>query len=46
LVCMPATLILTPAFYMIGVDIKRVVGGLFGFYARLYSRRGKLAAAE
>ncbi|UPT63748.1 MAG: efflux RND transporter permease subunit [Hyphomonadaceae bacterium JAD_PAG50586_4] len=46
LLCMPATLILTPAFYMIGVDIKRVVGGLFGFYSRLYSRRGKLAAAE
>jgi multidrug efflux pump subunit AcrB len=46
LLCMPATLILTPAFYMIGVDIKRVFGGLFGFYSRLYSRRGKLAAAE
>jgi multidrug efflux pump subunit AcrB len=46
LICMPATLILTPAFYMIGVDIKRVVGGLFGFYARLYGGRRKLAAAE
>jgi multidrug efflux pump subunit AcrB len=46
LVCMPATLILTPAFYMIGIDIKRVTTGLFGFYARLYGRRRKLAAAE
>jgi hypothetical protein len=39
-------LILTPAFYMIGIDIKRVTTGLFGFYARLYGRRRKLAAAE
>ncbi len=47
LLCMPATLILTPAFYMIGIDIKRVTTGLFGFYTRLYGgRRGKLAAAE
>jgi multidrug efflux pump subunit AcrB len=46
LVCMPATLILTPAFYMIGIDIKRVTTGLFGFYARLYGGRRKLAAAE
>jgi multidrug efflux pump subunit AcrB len=46
LVCMPATLILTPAFYMIGIDIKRVTTGLFGFYARLYGRRRRLAAAE
>ncbi|MBL8536056.1 MAG: efflux RND transporter permease subunit [Hyphomonadaceae bacterium] len=47
LLCMPATLILTPAFYMIGVDLKRIGGGLFSFYARLYGRRGnKLAAAE
>lgn len=46
LICMPATLILTPAFYMIGVDIKRVFGGLFGFYARLYGGRRRLAAAE
>jgi multidrug efflux pump subunit AcrB len=46
LICMPATLILTPAFYMIGVDIKRVFGGMFGFYARLYGGRRKLAAAE
>jgi len=46
LICMPATLILTPAFYMIGVDIKRVVGGMFGFYARLYGGRRRLAAAE
>lgn len=46
LFCMPATLILTPAFYMIGVDIKRVFGGLFGFYSRLYGGRRTLAAAE
>jgi multidrug efflux pump subunit AcrB len=46
LICMPATLILTPAFYMIGVDIKRVFGGMFRFYARLYGGRRKLAAAE
>ena len=47
LFCMPATLILTPAFYMIGIDIKRVTTGLFGFYFRLYgNRRQKLAAAE
>ena len=46
LFCMPATLILTPAFYMIGVDIKRVFGGLFGFYSRLYGGRRRLAAAE
>lgn len=46
LICMPATLILTPAFYMIGVDIKRVTLGLFGFYSRLYGGRRKLAAAE
>ena len=53
LLCMPATLLLTPAFYMIGVDIKRVAGGAFrgagklvGFYARLYGRREKPVAAE
>jgi multidrug efflux pump subunit AcrB len=46
LLCMPATLILTPAFYMIGHDIKRVTGGLFRFYGDLYGRRRKLAAAE
>jgi len=46
LICMPATLILTPAFYMIGIDIKRVVTGLFGFYGRLYGGRRKMAAAE
>jgi multidrug efflux pump subunit AcrB len=46
LICMPATLILTPAFYMIGIDIKRVTTGLFGFYGRLYGDRRKLAAAE
>ena len=26
LICMPATLILTPAFYMIGIDFKRIFG--------------------
>lgn len=47
LICMPATLILTPAFYMIGIDLKRAVTGLFGFYTRLYGgSRRKLAAAE
>ncbi len=46
LICMPATLILTPAFYMIGIDLKRVIGGMFGFYARLYGGRRRLAAAE
>lgn len=46
LLCMPATLILTPAFYTIGVDLKRIFSGLFGFYGRLYGGRGKLAAAE
>ena len=46
LICMPATLILTPAFYMIGIDIKRVLTGMFGFYGRLYGGRRKLAAAE
>ncbi len=47
LLCLPVTLLLTPALYLIGVDIKRRVGGLFGFYARLYGgRRDKLAPAE
>jgi hypothetical protein len=32
---------------MIGVDIKRGVSGVVGFYGRLYGgRRDKLAAAE
>jgi hypothetical protein len=31
---------------MIGIDIKRVTTGLFGFYGRLYGGRRKLAAAE
>jgi hypothetical protein len=31
---------------MIGIDIKRVVTGFFGYYARLYGGRRKLAAAE
>lgn len=53
LLCMPATLLLTPAFYMIGVDLKRIGAGAFrgtgrlvGFYARLYGRRDKPVAAE
>lgn len=46
LLCMPATLILTPAFYMIGVDLKRVAGGLFARYGELYGRRRRMAAAE
>jgi Cu/Ag efflux pump CusA len=47
LLCMPVTLLLTPALYMIGVDIKRGVSGVVGFYGRLYGgRRDKLAAAE
>lgn len=46
LICMPATLILTPAFYMIGIDLKRVIGGMLGFYTRLYGGRRRLAAAE
>ena len=46
LVCMPATLILTPAFYMIGIDLKKGFGGLFRFYGRQLTGRPKLAAAE
>lgn len=46
LLCLPVTLLLTPALYIVGVDIKRGVSGLFGFYARLYGGRRKLAAAE
>lgn len=47
LLCMPATLILTPAFYMIGVDIKRAAGGFFRGYGRLLGgRRERLAPAE
>jgi multidrug efflux pump subunit AcrB len=45
LFCMPATLILTPAFYMIGIDFKRG----FSFIGKVWSplfRRNKLAAAE
>jgi hypothetical protein len=40
LICMPATLILTPAFYMIGIDIKRVVSRMFG------GRRAQAGAGE
>ncbi len=49
LLCMPATLLLTPAFYMIGTDIKRLAGragSLFGFYTRLYGGRRRPIAAE
>ena len=47
LLCMPATLILTPVFYMIGIDIKKGATGLFQFYGRLYGGgRRKIAAAE
>jgi Cu/Ag efflux pump CusA len=46
LICMPPTLFMTPSLYMIGVDIKRGVSGLFGFYGRLYGGRRKLAPAE
>jgi multidrug efflux pump subunit AcrB len=48
LLSLPVTLLLTPALYIMGVDIKRGVSGLVGFYSRLYGggRRKKLAAAE
>ncbi len=47
LLCMPVTLLLTPALYMIGVDIKRNVSKLVRFYRNLYGgRRDKLAPAE
>ncbi|MEQ1618240.1 MAG: efflux RND transporter permease subunit [Terricaulis sp.] len=46
LLCMPATLILTPALYMIGIDFKRGAVGLVSFYRRLYGGRRKLVAAE
>ena len=47
LICMPATLILTPAFYMIGIDLKGRIVGTFKLYARLYGGgRRKLAPAE
>ena len=40
-------LLLTPALYIVGVDIKRGVSGLVSFYGRLYGgRRSKLAPAE
>jgi multidrug efflux pump subunit AcrB len=47
LLCMPVTLWLTPALYVIGVDIKTGVTKFVSFYSRLYGlRRDKLAAAE
>ena len=39
LICMPATLILTPVFYMIGLDFKRFFGGLFGCDQRTLHQR-------
>jgi multidrug efflux pump subunit AcrB len=46
LICMPATLILTPAFYMIGIDIKRAFTFVVRVWAPLFKGRRKLAAAE
>lgn len=46
LICMPATLILTPAFYMIGIDIKRGFTFMLKVWAPLFKDRRKLAAAE
>lgn len=46
LICMPATLILTPAFYMIGIDIKRVVTGIFRGRRVQAGAGEQLAAAE
>lgn len=47
LLSLPVTLLLTPALYVVGVDIKRGVSGLVRFYSRLYGKsRNKLAAAE
>jgi hypothetical protein len=46
LICMPATLILTPAFYMIGIDFKRGFTFMVKVWAPLFRDRRKLAAAE
>lgn len=46
LICMPATLILTPAFYMIGIDIKRMATFVFDVWKPLFRGRRRLAAAE
>lgn len=47
ILCLPITLVLTPALYIIGADIKNVVTKLFRFYGRVYGfRKPKLAAAE
>jgi multidrug efflux pump subunit AcrB len=47
LVCMPATLVLTPAFYMVGIDIKRGVSWWYRVTGGMFSRKPeKLAAAE
>jgi hypothetical protein len=47
LLTLPVTLLLTPALYVVGVDLKTGVTKLVSFYSRLYGgRRGKLAAAE
>lgn len=47
LLCMPVTLLLTPALYIIGVRIKRRVTRLVSFYSKLYGwDKKRLAAAE
>jgi multidrug efflux pump subunit AcrB len=47
LLTLPVTLLLTPALYVVGVDLKTGFTKLVSFYSRLYGgRRGKLAAAE
>jgi hypothetical protein len=43
---MPATLILTPTFYMIGIDIKRVVTRMFGGDRARAGGQTQLAPAE
>jgi hypothetical protein len=46
LLTLPVTLLLSPALYVVGVDLKTGVTKLVSFYSRLYGgRRGKLAAA-
>jgi hypothetical protein len=46
LICMPATLILTPVFYMIGIDFKRIFAFIGKVWAPVFRGRRKLAAAE
>ena len=46
-VCLPLTLILTPALYMVGVDIKRGVTGLVRRWRKLaHGPEGEFASAE